>query len=499
VENQMTNPTLLQFFHWYYPSDGSLWNHCASEAKRLSELGITHVWLPPAYKSAWGADEPGYAVYDLFDLGEFDQRGTVRTKYGTKEEYLNCINELHKYGIQVLADVVFNHRTGADETELIKVQMVDFQNRTESVGEPIDFDAFTKFTFPGRAGKYSTYIWDYHSFTGFSQDDKIYRILNGHGDNWDDVLEHEYGNFDYLMGADTEFRNPNVREELKYWGRWYVETTGVDGFRLDAVKHMNPMFIKEWLDYMRDHFKKDFFTVSEYWQRDVGKLVEYIDHVEDKTQLFDAPLHYNFYEASYGKNSYDLRHLFENTLTKVRSMSSVTFVDNHDSEPFQSLESFVDFWFKPLAYSTILLREQGIPCVFYVNLYGAKYEVAQDGRGIPIELQGVPSLEAMIKARKHLAYGLQRDYFDHGNTIGWTREGIDEKPNSGLAVILTNGSEGNKVMEMGKKFANKTFIDITRNRPEKVTIDENGFGDFKVNGGSVSVWILDEAKDLITR
>ncbi len=43
--------------------------------------------MPPAFK---GTPNDGYEVYDLFDLGEFDQKGTVRTKYGLKEEYLRA-------------------------------------------------------------------------------------------------------------------------------------------------------------------------------------------------------------------------------------------------------------------------------------------------------------------------------------------------------------------------------------------------------------------------
>ncbi|MBO9635227.1 MAG: alpha-amylase, partial [Chitinophagaceae bacterium] len=98
------NSTLFQFFHWYYPDDGSLWDHCREQAPYLASLGVTHVWLPPAYKSANGTAEPGYAVYDLYDLGEFDQKGTVRTRYGTKEQYLACIKALHDNGIQAIAD-----------------------------------------------------------------------------------------------------------------------------------------------------------------------------------------------------------------------------------------------------------------------------------------------------------------------------------------------------------------------------------------------------------
>ena len=54
----MNNPTIFQFFHWNYPADGSLWNHVAEEAPRLEKCGITHVWLPPAYKDAGGKDIP---------------------------------------------------------------------------------------------------------------------------------------------------------------------------------------------------------------------------------------------------------------------------------------------------------------------------------------------------------------------------------------------------------------------------------------------------------
>ena len=55
---------------------------------------------------------------------------------------------------------------------------------------------------------------------------------------------------------------------------------------------------------------------------------------------------------------------------------AVTFVDNHDSEPGQALESFIEDWFKPLAYALILLRKEGLPCVFYGDYYGIeKYNI----------------------------------------------------------------------------------------------------------------------------
>ena len=80
----MTQRTLLQFFHWYYPDGGSLWKEVEDKAESLAAMGITDVWLPPAYKGASGGYSVGYDTNDLFDLGEFDQKGTVATKYGAR-------------------------------------------------------------------------------------------------------------------------------------------------------------------------------------------------------------------------------------------------------------------------------------------------------------------------------------------------------------------------------------------------------------------------------
>ena len=85
------NGVMMQYFHWYTADDGSLWREVKANAKELAAAGITALWLPPAYKGLGGAKDVGYAVYDMYDLGEFDQKGSVRTKYGTHKEYLAAI------------------------------------------------------------------------------------------------------------------------------------------------------------------------------------------------------------------------------------------------------------------------------------------------------------------------------------------------------------------------------------------------------------------------
>jgi len=127
------------------------------------------------------------------------------------------------------------------------------------------------------------------------------------------------------------------------------------------------------------------------------------------TQLFNVPLHFNFYEASQKKADYDLRKIFDGSLVQIKPELSVTFVDNHDTQQLQSLESTVENWFKPLAYALLLLREQGIPKAFFACLYGAEYKDQKDDEDIEIVLPKVEGLDQMMMERKDLAYDNQVD------------------------------------------------------------------------------------------
>lgn len=491
----MQNQTIIQYFHWYYNEEQNLWNKVAADAAHLKEIGVTAVWLPPAYKASTGGYSVGYDVYDLFDLGEFDQKGSVNTRYGSKAEYITAIDALHEQGISVLADVVFNHKAGGDELERIPVRTVNEENRNEFTSDVFEIDAWTRFTFPGRNGAYSGFIWDQQCFSGvdWAEDLKetaIYSIQNSAGEGFEDVPSTEFGNYDYLMFNDIDFRNQAVVDELKYWGEWVVEQTKVDGFRLDAVKHINPHFIVEWIDHLNQKFNRNFFIVAENWDVvNTAEQEEYIQITAGKTQIFDSLLHHNFFLASKEENNFDMRTIFDNTLLQINPELAVTFVDNHDSQPLQALESYVEFWFRPMAYAIILLRMQGIPCLFFPDLYGGIYDDQKEGEDFHIQLAILPELETMSKIRTHLAYGEQRDYFDHGNCVGWTRAGDEEHPDSGLAVLLSTGEEGWKTMEIGKHFAGKTFIDALGKHEEGIVIDEEGFAEFHCHAKSVSVWV----------
>lgn len=484
------NGVMMQYYHWYLPGDGQLWQKLADSAAELAGAGITSVWLPPAYKGLGGGDEVGYGVYDLFDLGEFDQKGSVRTKYGTKDDYLKAIRACKQAGIRVYADVVFNHRMGADAEEEMEAMPINAENRREALGDYQPIKAWTHFTFPGRGETYSSMQWHWWHFTAidhnaYGDDENVIYLLKGK--DFDRNVDLEKGNFDYLMGCDLDISHPEVSGELKYWGEWYLDLTDVDGFRFDAVKHVDAGFFQEWLEHMRHYAQRNLFAVGEYWSYEVEALHHFIESTGGTIDLFDAPLHHNFHVASREGRDFDLRTIFDGSLVSQQPALAVTIVSNHDTQPLQSLESPVESWFKPLAYALILLRAEGYPCIFYADYYGAEYsDIGGDGNEYHIVMgEHRWMIDKLLAARQQYAYGDQVDYFDHANVIGWARLGIEEQP-GGVGIVLSNGEDGVKAMQL---LPNTTYIDSTEHIADPVTTNDEGWAEFRCLGGKVSVWI----------
>lgn len=167
-----------------------------------------------------------------------------------------------------------------------------------------------------------------------------------------------------------------------------------------------------------------------------------------------------------------------------RPIDAVTLVDNHDTQVGQSLENWVASWFKPIAYSLILLRGDGYPCVFYGDLYGCGGENPQEA---------VNQLADLVRARKEFAYGEQVDYWDHANCVAWLRKG--DADHDGLVCVACNGSEaGSKRVEVGTEHAGEKWSDVLGWTQGEVTVGDDGWAEFSCPAQSVAVWTKTDAR-----
>jgi len=492
------NGTMLQAFDWDTDRNGEHWNRLAADAQTWVDRGITAFWLPPAYKGHVGVWDVGYGVYDLWDLGEFDQKGTVRTKYGTKQEYLDLIDAIHAANGFAYADIVLNHKMGPDEIETHQAVTVARDNRNFQFSDG-DFtvQSRSRFTFEGRKDEvtgelaYNDFEWRWYHFDGSDYveshdcDNCIFRF-SGEGKSWDSNVSLENGNYDYLLALDIDFEHPEVRDHFKEWGVWYTTVAKLDGFRLDAVKHMPNDWYNEWLYHVREGTgRQDLFAVAEYWQNDLGALNYYTDVVNsgpnNRMSVMDVTLHQNLSNASNaGFGSYDMGSIYNNTLVASQPGRAVTFVDNHDTLDGRSLASKVQDWFKPSAYALILLRAIGYPTVFLGDYDGVENNVTSHKF----------MLDQMMAARKYHAYGAENTYFDDQDVVGFTREGNADHW-YGVAVLMSDRNDGSKWMYAGNAHANACFRDITGNDNNTVCTNGDGWGEFRTKGGRVSVWVRD--------
>lgn len=476
------NSVMMQAFEWYLTDDGNYYRELKEKVTELKESGIDALWLPPIFK-ATGTNDVGYGVYDLYDLGEFDQKGTVRTKYGTFDELKELIEALHQSDIKVYADIVLNHKAGADFTEEFLAVQVDENNREREISSPHKIEAWTGFNFPGRKREYSDFKWNHNHFIGVDYDQKsntlgVFKII-GENKNWSQGVSDEKGNYDYLMFADIDHQHPEVKKELFTWGEWLINYLPIDGMRFDGLKHIDRQFITEFIKHIESKITREFYFFGEYWATDPKKENEFLYETKYHIDLFDVALHYHMAEVARYSAGYDLRKIFDYTLVQNHPTIAVTFVDNHDSQPGQALESFVKPWFKKIAYGLILLRQDGYPCIFYGDYYGI-------GGDHPIAGQK-EMIDQLINIRKKYAWGKQTDYLAQKDLIGWVRHG-NEKNWGSLAVLVSTGNSKTLAMNVGQDQAGKIYVELTGDNPKEIQIGEDGVGQFEVGPGTLTAW-----------
>lgn len=300
---------LMQAFYWDCPSGGTWWNTVKGKIAAWDAAGISAIWLPPASKADNGAYSMGYDPFDYFDLGEYNQKGSTETRFGSKSELVSLINTAHNHNIDVYADIVINHNSGG-------------------------------------ASEYNPYTGG-NTYTDFNPaSGKFYRSYSDfYPNNYANNDEGSFGGF-----PDLSHQTPYVQDWL--WNRsdgvakYYKNTIGFDGWRFDYVKGYGGWVVKDWENAVGG------FAVGEYFDGNAQKLQDWVNSTNRTASAFDFSCYYAMHDAF---DNNDLTKLGNDMLWKRDPYKAVTFVANHDTDII---------WDKMHAYAYIMTHE-GYPTIFY--------------------------------------------------------------------------------------------------------------------------------------
>jgi alpha-amylase len=324
------------FVRSFYDSDGDGIGDLAGLIEKLdylndgdpsttSDLGITGIWLMPVTQS------PSYHGYDVVDYYQIDD------EYGTNADFLHLMKEAHARGIRVIVDLVINHTSN---------QHPWFQEALDARSERRDW-----------------YVWS---------DEPL-------GVGWHGTSSGAYyGLFSDKM-PDLNYRNPAVTDAMRDVARFWLENMGVDGFRLDAAKHLieegliveNTPATHEWLEGFGEFCKEinpDAFIVGEVWSTS-DDAAAYIGEVD---VVFEFDLAKATLESAVGGRAVNVARKQQLAVDIYPPGQFATFLANHDQNRTRS-RVLDDEQAKVAA--TLQLTFPGVPFVYYgeeIGMQGTK-------------------------------------------------------------------------------------------------------------------------------
>ena len=281
------------------------------------DLGVTGMWLMPIQQS------PSYHGYDVVDYYRVDD------EYGNHDDLLRLIKEAHTRGIRVIIDLVLNHTSS---------QHPWFQEALDPNSERRDW-----------------YVWSRQK---------------PEGSGWHEHQSGYYYGYFWEGMPDLNYENPDVTEAMLDVVRFWLEDVGVDGFRLDAVKHLiedgavqeHTPATRAWLLDFTTFYKAlrpNALTVGEVWAF-TDDVVPYVGESMD--------LAFEFYLATAMLDSAGAAHkgpverAQQLVLESYPPGSFATFLANHDQD--RSRSQLINDEQAKLA-ATLQLTFPGVPFIYY--------------------------------------------------------------------------------------------------------------------------------------
>lgn len=253
----------------------------------LQQLGVTAIWMTPMFKNmpVQGTGANASAGYHGYWITDFTQ---VDPHFGSNISMTKVISEAHNRGIKVFFDIITNHT--ADVIDYQGGQYT-YRNKTDypykdASGATFDDRDYINQVFPVLSPTISfPYVPYYRTITDANLrvptwlNDPIYYHNRGNVSNWDDPEEGTYGDFYGLDDLFTE-RTEVVTGMIQIYKDW-ITNFGIDGFRVDTVKHVNIEFWQEFAPEIMAHAaaqgRPDFYIFGEVYSSNKVILSRYTD------------------------------------------------------------------------------------------------------------------------------------------------------------------------------------------------------------------------------
>lgn len=295
----------------------------------IQDLGVTAIWVCPVLENDMpGGSYHGYATTDYY---------RIDPRFGSNEEWNELIAEAQKRGIKVVMDMIFNH-SGSEHPWMHNMPSPDWYNHPEG-------DVLTNFRL--------TTVHDPYA----SEYDKD-ATVNG----W----------FVPSM-PDLNQRNPHLMKYLTQNSIWWVESSGINGIRMDTYPYADMNGMAYWAKAVMEEYP-NFNIVGECWYANEAGSAFWQNGSSINPVRTELPTVMDFHMILNGNKIFDEEttpwtglnilydHLSQDFLYKD-PQHILTFLDNHDSDRFlKELPQNLDIWKQAVTY---LLTSRGIPQIYY--------------------------------------------------------------------------------------------------------------------------------------
>lgn len=355
------------FVRAFYDSDGDGigdFKGATTKLDYLEELGIEGIWLMPINPS------PSYHGYDVLDYK------AVNPDYGTMEDFKEFVSEAQKRGIKVIKDFVVNHSSKEHPW---------FQAALRGDEKYRDY-----------------YVWADENTNTKVRGEWGQQVWHGSGNNiyeglfWDGM-------------PDLNMDNRELRKEIYEVGKFWLEEIGVDGFRLDAAKHIYSSYNDPDYQEKNHQFWREFRTEMEAVKQDVILVGEVWDSASIVAPYLDGGIHaaFNFdlseslIASVKGESDAGLVSKLVRTRDYFNKVSEdfldAIFITNHDMDRVMSVVNGNLDHAKMAA--SILLTLPGNPFIYYGEEIGMQGKKPDEDIRLPMRWYEDPKGEGQTTWR----------------------------------------------------------------------------------------------------